>query len=34
MTALLEGAKKLVARGSDLGARIERLAEGTDSTTS
>jgi hypothetical protein len=30
MTALLEGAKKLVARGSDLGARIEGLAAAAD----
>ena len=30
MTALLEGAKKLVARGSDLGARIEGLDAAAD----
>jgi GTPase Era involved in 16S rRNA processing len=33
MTSLLEGAKRLVTRGSDLGARIEALVQATEAAT-
>ena len=33
MTSLLEGAKKLVTRGSDLGARIDGLVQATEAAT-